>query len=259
MGWGDELMAAGQARLMRAHDRRQVRIVKPNGTPRRHDAWLHNPDVAGPVYPQDCQVLVNAPGVRPYIAEKLPQRWVWRDYVPEPGRLCLHAHERAFAAAREAPQVVIGPSLKPGASPNKDWGAARWREFVRLALRAGLRLVQLGPAGTPVFPGVGFIETPSMRLACAVLARAGAYVGHEGGLHHSAAALGLPGVVIFGGYISPRQTGYALHRNLFEGGEPCGWRTPCAHCAMAMAAITPEQVLTELEVSIAGTATAAAV
>lgn len=61
-------------------------------------------------------------------------------------------------------------------------------------------------------------------------------------MHHAAAALGIPAVVIFGGYVSPAQTGYAAQMNLFTGGQPCGRRTECAHCADAMSDITPAMV-----------------
>lgn len=86
------------------------------------------------------------------------------------------------------------------------------------------------------------IQTPDFWRACAILSRASAYVGHEGGLHHAAAALGIPGVVIFGGFISPETTGYDCHVNLFTGGNACGNRTPCMHCRDAMNRITPEAV-----------------
>jgi hypothetical protein len=47
---------------------------------------------------------------------------------------------------------------------------------------------------------------------------------------------------VFGGFISPRQTGYPQQVNLFTGGEPCGRRLPCPHCARAMQLIEPEHV-----------------
>ena len=65
-------------------------------------------------------------------------------------------------------------------------------------------------------------------------------------MHHCAAAFGVPGIVIFGGFISPATTGYGCHVNLFTGGEACGMRIPCEHCADAMRKITPEQVAAAL-------------
>jgi ADP-heptose:LPS heptosyltransferase len=81
----------------------------------------------------------------------------------------------------------------------------------------------------------------------AVLSRTKAAVLPEGGLHHAAAALGLKCIVIYGGFISPDQTGYDLHINLFTGGTPCGSRKSCQHCKDAMAKIEPAQVFEHLK------------
>jgi len=75
-----------------------------------------------------------------------------------------------------------------------------------------------------------------------MLARCSLYIGPEGGLHHGAAAVGTPAVVIFGGYIHPTTTGYAAHVNLFGADEACGNTTECQHCKLAMDAITVDQV-----------------
>lgn len=251
MGWGDELMAAGQARAKQAADPlgRRVRILDRNKQPRWHPAWEGNTGIVRPGECGDFLYVLNGPGCRPYIAEKYPDRYKWLNSESVPGRLYFSKAELEYAKPY-APVVVIEPNLKPLASPNKDWGWQRWTAFAEIARRKSIGLVQLGPAGTKTLPGVGWIETPTMRHACAVLANARAYVGHEGGLHHSAAAVGIPAVVIFGGFISPRQTGYAAHRNLFTGGKPCGMRVHCEHCARAMAEITPEDVVNEMEAAL---------
>jgi ADP-heptose:LPS heptosyltransferase len=89
------------------------------------------------------------------------------------------------------------------------------------------------------------IKTKSFRQACAVLERARLAILPEGGLHHAAAAFGTAAIVIFGGYISPAQTGYAHHVNLFSGGTPCGRRKRCPHCAEAMGRISAKKVFAE--------------
>jgi hypothetical protein len=62
-------------------------------------------------------------------------------------------------------------------------------------------------------------------------------------LHHAAAALGVPAVVIFGGFISPAVTGYAAHANIFTGDDlGCGNINPCPHCRAAMERISVDQV-----------------
>jgi len=245
MGMGDEIMVTGQVKRAQQTDPRRVQVVDRDGVPRWHPIWESNPRIARPGEQGDFQLLRNGPGARPYIADKKWRCWTWRAFECTPGEICLTDAERSFAAPHR-PQIVIEPTLKARASPNKHWGTTRWEQFAALAHQAGYRLTQLGPRGTRPLPHVALIETPDFRSACAVLANAQIYIGHEGGLHHAAAAFGIPAVVIFGGFISPAQTGYDLHRNLFSGGEPCGMRIPCAHCAAAMAAITPEMVLEQL-------------
>ena len=83
--------------------------------------------------------------------------------------------------------------------------------------------VQLGAGGIRVLEGVRPIETADFRAACAALAGARAAVLPEGGLHHAAAALDIPAVVIFGAMTSPANTGYASHVNLFR---PLGGESP---------------------------------
>ena len=63
------------------------------------------------------------------------------------------------------------------------------------------------------------LTCPSFRHALAILERARLYVGGEGGLHHGAAAVGVGGVVLFGGFVPPLVTGYAVHANLTGGAE----------------------------------------
>lgn len=246
MGWGDELMASGDAR--EAHERtgRRVEILDRYGVRRSHAMWLGNPRIVKPGEKGDFVPVVSGGNCRPYHRAKYSDRWVFNpDFRAIPGEIYFTEEELEFGA-RHSPGIVIEPTLKAKASPNKQWGWERWRQFADLA--RGLDLVQLGAAGAPRLPGVRFIETPDFRRACAVLARAAAYVGHEGGLHHAAAALGVPGVVIFGGFTPVELTGYAIHRNLGVGIKgACGRRTPCEHCAAEMARIAPERVLAELE------------
>lgn len=242
MGFGDELMVTGHVRQMQLTDPRKVRL--DYGKRIWNEVFDHNPRIA---HSSDAahKVQVYQPrvnGLRPYAAAKTGMRWTWRDYKPFPGELFLQPDELAFAA-QYSPHVVIEPNLKGNASPNKDWGRERWTALVALLRARGVNPVQLGPMGTSLVAGAEFIHTKSFRWACAVLARARAAVVLEGGLHHAAAAVGVRAVVIYGGFISPRQTGYDMHVNLFTGGQPCGMRVKCSHCTKAMAAITPELVL----------------
>lgn len=248
MGWGDELMAAGQARRIQLENPKAGKVIirDRNGNIRQHEAWNDNPRILkrSEAPGRTAVSIVNGPSVRPYIADKSEMKWTWNEWECPVGEIYFSDLELKFAEAY-SPQVVIEPNNKAKASPNKDWGIERWAGLVHLLKKAGLESVQLGPRGTRVIDGAALIETPTIRLACAVLAKAKVAVLPEGGLHHAAAALSVPTVVIFGGFISPKQTGYATQTNLFTGGKPCGMRQNCPHCKIAMAAITPEMVFDE--------------
>ncbi len=264
MGWGDEIMAAGQARVRQGTDPRKVAVTDAAGRIRWHSAWRGNPRIATPIEAErgDVQRHMNGPGCRPYVdyarmrrefARVYPGRpfttkvsdarlpWRFTDWRAERGEI----YGRKAAPRGEV--VVVEPHLKGGASPNKQWGWDRWQDLVS---RVDVPWVQLGPPGTRVLDGVRHVATVSFLDACAVLSGARGAVLPEGGLHHAAAALGIPAVVIFGGRSSPANLGYQGHVNLFDpanGASPCGQTVPCAHCARALAGITPADVAQHLE------------
>jgi len=265
MGWGDEIMATGEARRAQNADPRPVAVRGRDGRQRWSSLWAGNPRMATlreVAAGRDVQWIRNGPGCRPYIDygamardlagvfpgcpfttkvrdARLPWRFTrWR---ATPGELHI-------PRAAKGSYIVVEPGLKAGASPNKQWGAARWQALVDLM--PDVDWVQLSPAGTPLLSGTRHGVARTFAHACTILSGAAAAVLPDGGLHHAAAALGVPAVVIFGGCTSPENLGYRDHVNLFDkaGGEsPCGQRVPCAHCTRAMAAIRPGIVAYHLE------------
>jgi ADP-heptose:LPS heptosyltransferase len=99
--------------------------------------------------------------------------------------------------------------------------------------------------------GVRQVHSRGIRQGLAYLAQARLYIGPEGGLHHAAAALNIPGVVLFGGFIPPQITGYIIHANLTGGDtEACGILGRCLHCKQAMQRITVDEVLAHAYIKI---------
>ena len=90
--------------------------------------------------------------------------------------------------------------------------------------------------------GVRHLETSDFRQALGVLKAAKLYVGPEGGMHHGAAAVSTPAVVLFGGFIPPQVTGYDTHINLAGSDRFCGSFNKCQHCLDAMKSISVETV-----------------
>lgn len=244
MGSGDWLMATAQVKSLYAQNGKRVRVVDRMGRTQWNAVFENNPKIMAPterMYPTKEVRLVNAGGSRPYIQGKTPTHWLWKRWSIEPGELYLSEEEHAFGSLHSG-KILIEPNTKvPGS--NKAWIEGRWQELVD----RGGDFVQVGPLGTTPLDGVDFVETSSFRLACSVLAKSRAFVGPEGGLHHAAAALSVPAVVLFSEFISPDFTGYKAHRNLRHASGSCGSRVPCAGCRASMEAISVDEVSRNLQ------------
>jgi ADP-heptose:LPS heptosyltransferase len=206
-----------------------------------------NPNVAPPGSERDPDIewIEYYKGHRIYNAAAASGRWIWnRTFRPIPGEVFLDADELAFGSRHGDDFVVIEPELPPKPQAvNKRWPRDRFVEVARRLLRDGRAVIQLSPRPVPALvQGARVVVTPTIRHALAVLGRAALYVGHEGGMHHGAAAVGIPAVVLFGGFVPPDVTGYDTHTNLTGGAEACGRLSPCSHCRRAMESISVEEV-----------------
>lgn len=235
MGWGDELMACGEAMAKPG----LVAITDAAGHVRWHPAWENNPKVVKRDY--DSRVI-SAPGARPYVRQVHHNAWEWVSYRPKPAKFFFSDEELAFAEQHGKGFVVVEPGLKAKQeSVNRDWG---WDNFAKVTSSIDADWVQLGERQPKLLPNTRWIQTPTPRHMAAILANAKTFLSPEGGVHHTAAAFGLRGVVLFGGFISPHVTGYSFHKNIFIGdGLGCGKRVKCQHCADAWAKIDPERII----------------
>lgn len=251
MGMGDEIMVTAQVKRM-ARESPNIRVAVrdirlEDGWHRWHSLWSGNPHIVAPGREYDA-VLDNGPGNRPYISGKTMRQWFWNEYEQEPGELYLTAQELSLAR-KTAGRIIVQPFVKASASPNKRWPMEDWQALI--AKKPRWPWLQIGDGREPRLGGVEFLVTKDFREACGALSGARLLVSQEGGVHHAAAALGVNAVVIFGGFISPRVTGYKAHTNLFVESEQfplgCGARVPCFHCHKAMHAIRPHHVIEAIE------------
>lgn len=255
-GFGDELLVSGRARVMQQTDPRRIRITHGGKIKALSPVFWGNPRIAQPGEKGDFQELQardRKTNMRPYHTAKTPERWHYNlDFRPDVGELYLTQQEREFGE-KYAGRIVIDPHIKPGASPNKRWPWLSWGKLAYLLGAHGITLTQVGSDGAQELLGVEFIQTDSFRMAAAVISRARAVVLHEGGLHHAAAALGVPGVVLMGGFTPVELTGYEVHKNIGASlGDACGMRVPCEHCEKWMKSIAPDAVAKELMGILAG-------
>ena len=242
MGIGDELMVAGEAQRRAAGAPRKYRVLDKRNAPQWNAIWDGHPNIARPGERYD-EDLGRVNGKRPYMLDVKPDRYIFQAYEPVPALIRLTARAGQMKT-KAAGHVLVNPHIKSSASPNKDWGFDRWQRLVELL--PDVPWLQVVEPGRKSLLGVKRLHTVDFMDAVGALSGASAAVLQEGGLHHAAAAVGCPAVVIRGGFISPRVTGYAGQVDLYVESEDwplgCGMRVPCAHCAAAMAGIAPAAV-----------------
>lgn len=265
VGFGDEIMATAAARALRGAAP-AARVVVGDGerevwSAEAEEIFTGNPHIVRLADARPGEPIVwlrNYFGHRPYLDYSRLEpgrRQAFAPFRAERGELFLTAAERTaaaaiVAAARETGRPVVSIEPHVAFGPNKDWGWDRWQALVA-ALRGEVAFVQ-PHYGRPLLAGVQGVSA-SFRGYAAVLAECDAHVGPEGALHHAAAALDCPAVVLFGGRIAPSLTGYEQHENLYveAPGSPCGMIAACDHCRACFAAIDVAMVAAALRRQLA--------
>ena len=255
MGWGDEIVAAGQAqRLFECDPTARVAICGLDGQPRWHPIWDGNPILATPAdvaRGEHVNRVISGPNCRPYIVNPFTEETGWtfqkgfrcRDY---PAKLYLTAAELEVGRhVREecGPYVLIEPFTK---HENFQWPLHKWDDLVQA--NPYVTFVQHVHDQSQRVIGVRR-EPATFREACGLIASADCYIRSESGLCHAAAALGTPQVTLFGGCMDADvMGGYPGQTCLVDrgAGSPCGsWRA-CTHCREAMDRITVDDVVEAL-------------
>jgi ADP-heptose:LPS heptosyltransferase len=201
------------------------------------EVFKNNPRMAQPGEP--CVWVANYGGCRPYIKGSTPdKRFIFNDnFRPTPGEIFFSEDE--LKDLPSDPYIVIEPNVKNRFAHgiNKAWIDEYWD----IVAKENLPFLQLGTGERLRFP---HYRTESFRRAMAVLSKARLYVGTDGGLHHAAAALGIPAVVIWTGFSSPKHLGYDSHTNIHDGSSPCGnYSGVCKHCREKAFNIKPDTVI----------------
>jgi hypothetical protein len=259
MGLGDELLASGQAQALYDADQRRLKIAicDVHGQPRWHELWNGNPILATPeevAAGVRVRKIRNASGCRPYIVYPFTEETGWtfnrafraRENL---GRLYLTPAELARGAALRLQLgdfVLIEPCTKGRTTVNKRWPFERYAAVAEAC--PDLVFVQaIHDESTPI-PGVIEVPKTTFRETAGLLSHAAACVVPEGGLHHAAAVVGCPAVVLFGAFADPEVLGYPQHAVLADKGpgSPCGRWLACDHCAAAMDRITVDDVVAAL-------------
>lgn len=251
MGLGDQIIGSGLARGAASRGKRIAfgdgnSIMWDRNSP---EIFAGNPNIAPPGSEgmPDLEWIRFYRGNRLYNTHDIAQnRWIWnRDFRCTPGEMFFTEAERRDGERVGRGFVLIEPNVdgrKIGVS-NKDWGFRNWQIVGERLASRGYQVVQFDhPNAGPMIPGARRVRSTSFRDALAILANAALYLGPEGGLHHGAAALGVPAVVMFGAWIPPDVTGYPQHRNISRGDHFCGSLRQCTTCRDELMRISIDEV-----------------
>lgn len=249
MGIGDDVIATGMAAGAFA---RGKRIAFGDGKtirwgPYSKMIFKNNPNIAPPGSERaiDIEWISYYKGRRIYNSASR-DRWIWNyDFKVKPGELFFDESEKWCGDIPDN-LVLIEPNVpnKP-CGPNKQWPVERFRALVKALTDLGLDVRQFGYGGPHRV--CDELITKTYREAASLLDRCLFAVLPEGGLHHAAAAVDTPAVVLHGGFTPPAVLGYDCHVNLTGGATACGSFNECKHCREAMNAITVDTVVTACE------------
>lgn len=243
MGFGDSLLATADVKKAKARFPDRPVVVGNGLTVSWCEVYDHNPKISREITP-DAVWVRSAEGLRPYIdyAKSGSGRFAWNyNFRAEPGEIFLTEQETDWP---DRDFVYIEPNVKGTVSENKDWGFDNWQRVVDAL--PGIRFIQ----GTGrKLANVEQRDTQCFRHAVGLLSHARLFVGTDGGLHHAAAAVGKPAVVVWTGFSPAEVLGYPNHINLQAKTKACGSVKKCAHCDAVKKQITVEKVIEAIESS----------
>jgi len=275
MGYGDELMATGIAKIQKKKNPNS-QIVIGNYDKKiitQSIIFNNNPNIitdSKKIDPSRKLLFINnSPGNRPYFDSEqttLKKRMVWNfQFKPTPGELYFSEKENKKAKKIidkaeifwnainnkkhngiifiETTSIKINNPDFNFKHINKDWGSKKWVALIN-KLKKKFLIIQSLHSGSIHYDGI-FEFKSNFREAAAAMKMTNLFLGPEGGFGHVAAALNKPAVIIFGGWIHPQSTGYDFHENIYIDikGSPCGiYSQECDHCKECMKIISVEKV-----------------
>ena len=274
MGYGDSIMVTGIAKnVKKKYSDYQIIVGDRKKLLSYYDPmiFVNNPNItAEPDIDLSKKTIwiEEFQGKRSYVNNADKDKFYWNEkYRAAQGELFFSDNEINFAQSMykkigkhkssefQKKIIFIEPSRNTthknaesnNGEENKKWELKKWQEVVNY-FKNEILFVQSTYENCDILDEV-YNFVLNFREACALMSLCDFYLGWEGGFSHAAAALNKKAVVLFGGYIHPKTTGYNFHQNIYIDidGSPCGMRKYCEHCEKCRKLIKADQVIESIK------------
>lgn len=263
MGYGDDIMATGEVKNLKKKFPRHKFFIGDGKNFFKSEIFNGNNSILQKKnISEDIKIkwIKNYPGYRPYrkynnLDHKKKYTWDY-SFKATAGEIFFNDQEILFSkniinkikenTSKKLIHIEPNVKLKKGYQ-NRDWGFNKWQQVVD-ELSKDFQFIQTSFGDQKKLKNVINIHNVNFKSACSIISLTNLFVGTEGGFHHAAAALGIKAVVIFGGFIDPKITGYEFQQNLYIDSEdsPCGAKSYCKHCKECMNIISVQKVKNEI-------------
>ena len=277
MGYGDEIMATAEAREAKKKFPNAKIVIGDGKKTYPSIIYLNNPNIyqgeISPTHNDEYIWVKNYIGHRPYILghDKIKNFWN-KDFSVIPGDIFFSKEEdqKGIFSVNKIKElwsekigkpsnyvVVVEPNVKGpnyaklvgtnvSGKINKDWGFEKWQQVIN-SLKDEITFIQPFKGEVRKLSNVIHVEC-SFRNAISIINQSNLFIGSEGGFSHAAGALKKNAIIVFGGWISPKITGYEFHENLYIDipESPCGILSKCKHCESCMEKIKVDEVISKI-------------
>jgi ADP-heptose:LPS heptosyltransferase len=278
---GEDIMATGEVKLI-CKDNPNAKVTfgspetfsKNSGEKSKFywsDIFENNPNILQPGdTPEELIISENFPTSRPFINYARTRYNETNQHKTSPYKIAYNSEYEAtrgelffnddeIAAAQELIRGLDTPTifLNPYANfVNKHWLEDRWYDLIK---KSSYHFAQLTyDSQQRSLDDVAHVKAKSFRQACAVLSvgtEHSVLLGVDSHLHHAAAAVNLPSIVLWSHYSHPDNLGYSDHINIRwdAAGNPCGLRDACIQCKKSMEMIKVDDVILAIKMALKNT------
>lgn len=190
-----------------------------------------------------------------YVADGPPKKHIIKllceivglNIVPKRPLIFLTDEEKRhrYLPTSSKPWIAIQSTGNKITTQNKNWSAEKFRQVVD-QLKCEYSIVQFGSGDDPALDvDLNLCGKLSLRQLFVALGECKAFIGQVGFLMHSASAMEIPAVIVYGGFEAPWQSGYEKNINIDNPVEcaPCWIWGPCPNANKCMVEISVDHVM----------------